>query len=297
MSLGDSLIVCSLLCEAMWEEQAMYYIVPFDCTCEECGSKFSGLFYRMVPQDDTSPLGSAMSSGMKALAETVDARNTRKSLERRLQDKRWSQLSSGGIYAGVSYGDYMGHSCPHCGARQSWDPMTEPKEPEKKSGKLFYMVIGAIFCGIIGMLAGLFLMIAFDGTAFFISMGVGAAVGAVLGNVVADGVNKEEVESYEKRRSAYETDLAAYRAFQESLSQRTQHNEPVPKIDQGSFATDISISSRIVPHKLGCCPHCGKKLEGIVGITSVQVARARNNCCPWCGEMLPANIRMKVGSE
>ena len=59
------------------------------------------------------------STGMKAAAEHVDARNTKKGLDKRLRNKQWSELSSNGIGRGVCYSTPYAHFCPHCGARQS----------------------------------------------------------------------------------------------------------------------------------------------------------------------------------
>lgn len=275
-----------------------YYLVRFHANCEECGRRFEGVFWRMVPNSDGAMLASVMSSGLKNTAEYVDARNTKKGLEKRLREKRWSELSSGGITSGVSYTMPHTHFCPHCGARQSWDPMVEPKEPEKTSGRIGYAAIGVFFCGIVGMLIGLFAM-AFVGEtiALMVCTVLGVVFGAVFGYWIGGLINKDERESYAERRAAYERDKTAYEEYQKSLANRTVRNEPVPEFETGCFGPCIPAAADIGKFNPKHCPHCGRKLEGKYRVGSVEASRAAVGKCPHCGEMLPADRRLHVSTE
>lgn len=279
-------------------EAQRYYLVRFRTTCEECGHSFQGIFYRKVPENDTSPLSSVLPSQLNAAAESIDAKNTRKWLDTRLREHRWSEVSGGGAFTGVSYYMPFGHSCPHCGARQSWDPMQEPKKPEKKSGRLGYTAIGAVFCGICGMLVGLFAMaITLEHIALTICSVAGIVIGLLFGYWVGGLINKDELESYSERLAAYERDKEAYEKFQKSLATRTVHNEPEPDLDSGCFGPTVPFASDLDKYQPGHCPSCGKNVEGKVIVGSVNEARARRGCCPWCGEKLPAYLQVRVGSK
>ena len=226
---------------------ASYYIVRFNTVCEECGQPFEGVFYRMVPTEDGSPLTGVLTDGMLATAEYLDARMTKSSLESRLKERRWSELSSGGVMAGVSYAEPFHHSCPHCGARQSWDPMDEPKEPEKTEtvgGRIAYIIFSAFFLGIIGMLVGLFAMVIIDDAiGLLVCAALGVAAGIALGVWIGNNANKEAIETYDQRLEAYEREKAAYDAYQASLATRTTRNEPVPDFDSGCFAQEIPATN------------------------------------------------------
>ena len=39
----------------------MFCLIPFKCECEECGKEFNGVFWRLVPEDEISPLANVMS--------------------------------------------------------------------------------------------------------------------------------------------------------------------------------------------------------------------------------------------
>ena len=219
---------------------AGYYLVPFTCDCEVCGKPFKGVFFRNVPSNEDAFLSGALTSGMINAADYADARLTKRHLDSRIKEHRWTELGGGGVMTGVSYGEARGHACPNCGARQSWDPMDPPKEPEKTSGKVGYMVISAIICGIIGMLVGLFAMVIADSEIALIGCAaIGVVGGAAAGYSMAGSINKEEASNYDERLAAYQRDKAAYEAYQASLATRAAKNEPVADCEAGYFDADI----------------------------------------------------------
>ena len=222
---------------------ADYYLVKFRTDCEVCGKPFEGVFYRMVPKNSEAPLSGVLTSGMLAAADYADARLTKHHLDSRIRERRWTELSDGEVTTGVSYGEPFNHSCPHCGARQSWDPMDEPKEPEKTEtigGRIAYVIFGALFLGIIGMLVGLFAMaIVNDAIGLVVCAALGVAAGIALGIWIGINSNKEAIESYALRLEAYERDKAAYDSYQQSLATRTTRNEPAADLESGYFATEV----------------------------------------------------------
>ena len=109
-----------------------------------------------------------------------------------------------------------------------------PVEPEKSTAKpVSSMIVGALICGIIGMLAGLFIMIFTDTIALIISSLAGLAIGALLGLLVANSQKKSDLASYSQRCEDYQKELAEYNAHQESLKQRTASYEPI--IEEENF--------------------------------------------------------------
>lgn len=281
----------------------MFCLIPFECECEECGQEFDGVFWRLIPEEEISPLASVMSDGMLDLAHMVDARNALKKLQGQLRNHQWTGLSSGGITSNVSYGTPpAGHACPHCGARQSWDPLPEPVEPKEAGGGL--MGCSVLVCAGAGSLLGCVLMmlepfeLPGDITSWLIvGIIIGVIVGVVIGRLMNKSDDAEARASYPDRLAAYQRDVAAYNAYQESVAARKRRNEPVPDIENYCFAPNIVLPEDFNKHRKGYCPSCGKKLEGYAPKGSVQLGRAAGNCCPWCGAALPAGIRMKIGSE
>ncbi len=194
----------------------MYVLMDYHTTCEECGKRIDGVIARHVMENDSSLLGNTLNN----IADSVDAMNAKKGLERLVSDRDWKKLnfSNGGSH----------HNCPYCGAHQSWENMTEPVKPKETSGGhvstiLIFVVVGAI----IGMLIGLFIM-AF--TKSVLGMIIAAAVCAVIGGVLANWANKatdaDEKESFPRRMEEYEQYVKEYNEFQESLKTRAVHNEP-----------------------------------------------------------------------
>ena len=273
-----------------------YYLVRFHTNCEECGKRFSGVFWALVPDSEAAPISGVMTTGMKAAAEHVDARNTKKGLDKRLRNKQWSELSSNGIGRGVCYSTPYAHFCPHCGARQSWDTMNKPKEPEKTSGSLFYIIAGAVLLGIGGMLIGLFAMaITLEHDPFFICLALGVILGALAGRSIGRSINQEEIQTYEKRLEEYRHECENYESFQQSLAKRTVHNEPIPEFETGCFGPEIPFPEDIGKYHPKGCPSCGRLIEGSVRLNSVEAARAAAGKCPWCGATLPGNRRVTLG--
>lgn len=197
------------------------YVVKFVANCEECGKPFEGVIIKSVPKNDSKIAGDMGN----ALADVGDYAIRRKSLENAVRDKRWADLN-------MSYG--TGHACPHCGARQSWDPMEKPEEPTKaakgKVGNMGCALLLAFFCGcVVALIAYLIQCFVFGESDPTIVLVVGA-VFMVGGVVVGIRGNREQdakaAASYDDRMAAYQKELATYEEFQRTVAARANHNEP-----------------------------------------------------------------------
>ena len=204
------------------------YVVKFVANCEECGKPFEGVVVKSVPKND-SKIADDMGN---ALADAGDYAIRRKSLENAVRDKRWADLN-------MSYG--TGHACPHCGARQSWDPMEKPEEPSKvakgKAGNMGCALLLAFFCGnLVALIVYLIQCFAFSESDPTIVLVV-VAVFMLGGMVVGIRGNREQdakaSESYDDRMAAYQKELAAYEEFQRTVGARARRNEPYVDLSSG----------------------------------------------------------------
>ncbi len=204
------------------------YVVKFVANCEECGKPFEGVIVKSVPKNDSKIAGDMGN----ALADAGDYAIRRKSLENAVRDKRWADLN-------MSYG--TGHACPHCGARQSWDPMEEPEVPTKvakgKAGNMGCALLLAFFCGcVVALIAYLIQCFVFGESDPTIVLVVGA-IFMLGGIVVGMRGNREQdakaAESYDDRMAAYQRELAAYEEFQRTVGARAKLNEPYVDLSSG----------------------------------------------------------------
>ena len=121
--------------------ESYYYLVDFTAVCEECGQRFNGVIAKEVPVNDSALAGNILNS----MADSVDAGTRKKAVESAVRDERWSDLD-------MCYG-LLEHECPHCRARQSWDPMEKPKEPKQEVTFVDKALCIVLFAGI-GLVAG-----------------------------------------------------------------------------------------------------------------------------------------------
>ena len=177
------------------------YQVAFHAICEECGRPFDGLVAQRP-------------SVTNAASDMWDAPTRRKFLEHAVRNRRWSSLDT-------RYGP-DGHGCPHCGARQSWDPLPKPEEPTRAvRGKVAVMgcfLFAAFIVGGTVALSEYLVQILALGEDDPLVMFVAWAACLVVGVVLAMRYNKEEDRLaggiYKERVRTYELQLAAYEDYQ-----------------------------------------------------------------------------------
>ena len=220
--------------------ESYYYLVDFTAVCEECGKRFNGVIAKEVPVNDSALAGNILNS----LADSADAGIRKKAVENAVRDKRWQDLD-------MCYG-LLEHECPHCRARQSWDPMEKPKEP-KQEATVGDKALGiGCFAGaglIAGVLAGFVVYIVplmfFDFDSFIPALVVIAA--AFIGGIVAGAKsNKEDVERMASTRDEvqqnYQGKLAAYNEYQQRLKNNPTRNEPQVALSTGRFVSSLEAT-------------------------------------------------------
>ncbi len=268
--------------------ETYYYMVKFRATCEDCGKSFEGVVAKQVPVNDSALAGNIGN----ALADAGDLAIRRKSLEGAVRDRRWADLD-------MEYG-LGGHGCPHCGARQSWDPMPKPEEPKRtakgKAGNMGCFLLAAFFVGaiiaLIEYLIQSFVLGEDDPTILFVVWAACLVAGIVLA-VRSNKKDDEEADAtYPERMKEYERQMAEYEDYQAKVAARVVRHEPIVDLASG-----VTFSRKLAVYEWGkadihCCPSCGKRLEGTVRMNSVQANRAAAGVCPWCGSELPSNRRI-----
>lgn len=271
-----------------------YYYVNYHATCEKCGKRFDGYIERGVAKNDSEILGDMINS----FADSVDGMNARKYVETRVNDGRWSELR-------MPYG-LDGHSCPHCGARQSWDPPVKPQEPEKKqrlsskAGAIGWMVFGSAFAGgVLGLIAYLIQSFVFyedDPAILAVVFTVCVVAGVIIGLWSNKKTGEDLADTYDERMEAYRRNLADYEVYERDVAARPSRNKPIADLAHGFFyPRQLTTLDELAKAHPNACPSCGKKLEGQVLAHSVHAARVNAGCCPWCGEKLPAGRQVRLG--
>lgn len=267
-----------------------FYMVKFSADCEECGRRFEGVVSKEVPTNDSKLAGNIVNE----MADAGDLAIRRKSLESAVRDKRWSDLD-------MSYG--MGHGCPHCRARQSWDPMPKPEEPKKtakgKAGNMGCALLASFFAGgVVALIEYAIQSFVFgedDPTFLFIVWAVVIVAGIIWGIKGNKDEDAKAADSYGERMAEYQKKLADYEAFQQTLKERSQRNEPVVDLKSGVTYRHKLFVSEWGKADPRFCPKCGKKLEGKVIAGSIEAQRASAGQCPWCGEKLPSDRKISLG--
>lgn len=218
-----------------------YYLVDFEAVCEECGKRFSGVIAQEVPVNDSALAGNILNT----MADSADAKIRKTYVEKAVRDKRWSDLN-------LCYG-LTQHDCPHCLARQSWDPMTKPTEPKaKESAADQAMGIGlTLVLGLgAGIAAGLVLtiiqLVLLPDLAFGWGFGIGIAV-CLIGSIwLGVTINKQDAEetdnTYDERLKKYQGELKAYNAYQQRLRDNPTRNEPLVTLSSGRFVSSMEAS-------------------------------------------------------
>ena len=217
--------------------ESYYYLVDFTAVCEECGQRFNGVIAKEVPVNDSALAGNILNS----MADSVDAGIRKKAVESAVRDERWSDLD-------MCYG-LLEHECPHCRARQSWDPMEKPQEPKQEVTFVDKALCIVLFAGIglvAGVLAGFVVFIVplmlFDFDSFIPALVVIAA--AVIGGIVA-GVksNKEDEERTANTRDEvqkdYQRKLTAYNEYLKRLKDNPTRNKPQVMLSSGRFVSSM----------------------------------------------------------
>lgn len=268
----------------------MYYVVKFDATCENCGKKYTGFMGHICPKNDASLLGDTLN----AAADSIDARRIKKKVE-----------------DAVRYHNYEGmeiapNTCPACGSYQTWNPAVKPVKPEPNrvtakgviGSSLFlsiFVVPAFIILSLISLLTPLNDLLGDFGILYFILLGI--IVSFILGKRLC----KSEIisdEEYQKKLKDYEDEMQWYGKVDSALKNRTVHNLPDASLSSGKFTNSdpysVYLQGGVKETNGKYCPTCHKKLHGVVGMNSLELARARNHCCPWCGSALPANIQLNV---
>lgn len=205
-------------------ETTYCYAAEYSCKCEECRKTFSGIAYTFVRDgSDQSVLPAFLPNSINDMLGYAEARLAKKRLEDNCASKPYSDIC------------FTDAVCPHCGSRQSWRPLSRPKEPVKPGGPIGLMLISAFFLGIIGMLTGLFVMIAAGTTGFIISAVLGIVLGLVIGLIAHKQQKDQELEEYRKAMEIYPEDLKKYEEFNRELAQRKELYEPVVDLKKGRF--------------------------------------------------------------
>ncbi len=221
--------------------ESYYYLVDFEATCEECGRRFTGVIAKEVPVNDSALAGDTLNS----VADQVDAAIRRKAVEKAVQERRWTDLD-------LCYGLNQ-HECPHCLARQSWDPMERPKEPQRKvtAGQQAMGVGCFVFFGLIaGVMVGLILtivqLVILPDLDFGWGFGIGIAVCAIGSVALGIQSNKEDVKRTEdaadERMRAYRGELEAYNQYQQRLKDNPTRNEPLVHLSSGRFVSSLEAT-------------------------------------------------------
>lgn len=201
------------------------YAADYRCGCEVCGKEFGGVAYNLVRDgSDSSPIAKAMTDGMLDLAAYAEARAAKRRLE-----------TNSGI---PPYDDicFTAETCPYCGARQSWRPLPEPKEPSKPTGPVGSAVIGAFVFAFFGGLISLFIWLFADNVwAFVIPFAISVLLGAACGLWFNSISGEQDKKDYDKAVKAHAEYIAEYEEFRKSLSERKVKNEPVIDLSTGRF--------------------------------------------------------------
>ena len=270
-----------------------YYYVNYHADCEKCGKGFDSYIKRAVAKNDSELLGDAINS----FADSVDGMNARKFVEACVKEGRWSELW-------MDYGP-TGHGCPHCGARQSWDPPVVPPEPEKKqaaSSKLgsiglsvFIFVVAGLVIGLLQYIVQTSFFYDSDPTMLMAIVVICAIAGVIFGIWMNKKTGEDLVDTYDERMRSYQEALANYEAFQQEVASRPSRNTPVVDFKSGIFTKwEISTLDELAKAHPDVCPSCGKQLKGQVLANSVHASRVNAGCCPWCGEKLPAARQVRL---
>ena len=221
--------------------ESYYYLVDFEATCEECGKRFSGVIAKEVPVNDSALAGDTLNS----MADQVDAGIRKRAVEKAVREKRWTDLD-------FCYG-LMEHECPHCFARQSWDPMEKPKEPQQKvtAGEQVMGVGCFVFFGlIVGVMVGLILtiiqIILLPDLDFGWGFGIGIVLCTIASIVLGVWSNRDDVERTEstadERVKAYQHELEVYNQYQRRLEGNQTRNEPLVNLSSGRFVSSLEAS-------------------------------------------------------
>jgi hypothetical protein len=168
----------------------------------------------------------------------------RKAVESAVRDRRWSDLE-------LSYGA-NGHSCPYCGARQSWDPLDEPAEPMKtvhgKSNNLGCFIGGCVFAGVVvGLVFYLIQSFGFQNDDPWLPFAAPIVVGLIVGIVLGLRSDRDEearsVETYSERIADYRRNRIEYEAFQNQLASRPVLSEPEVDYSTASYSPTKWVTS------------------------------------------------------
>ena len=207
------------------DEKVYCYAADYRCGCEVCGKEFGGVAYNLVRDGgDLSPLAGVMTSGMLDMVQYAEARAAKKRLE---------ENSGAPPYDDIYF---TAEECPYCGARQSWRPLPEPKEPSKPTGPVGSAVIGALIFAFFGGLISLFIWIFADSIwAFVIPFAVSVLLGAACGLWLNKTNGEQDKKSYETALKNHAEYVKEYEEFQKSLSERKAKNKPVTDLSTGRF--------------------------------------------------------------
>ena len=176
-----------------------FYEVDYRCECEACGTQFQGVIRR-------GPLeyaGGVIPSGVGAALDDADMVLSRKLIE--------SAINGTG---NQPYLATNADSCPHCGARQSWYPLAEPKKPGGIGGYIA-AAVGGMVVGLI-----LWLILFFDAfLPFLLMLTLGAALGVFL-------VYRSRRKNGDRAAADYRKAKQEYDSFARSMAERTVKNKP-----------------------------------------------------------------------
>lgn len=177
-----------------------FYEVDYHCTCEVCGVRFTGVMRRGPLEYGSSILPSQMAAAVTAADMVLSRKLIQSSV-----DGTGSQ----------SYIAANAEHCPHCGARQSWYPVVEPKKSHGFGLVLFMGFLGAM----LGILLWAIFLIDVDAAGPWF-MGAGIALGVVPSAMLAWKDRTPNKGSYQEQKKAYEE-------FSESMKTRTVREKPV----------------------------------------------------------------------
>ncbi len=177
-----------------------FYAVDYHCSCEACGQPVTGVI-RRGPLEYSA--GGVIPTGIGAALDAADMVLSRKLIQ--------SAVEGSGNQPYIATN---ADKCPHCGARQSWYPLSEPKKPGGAAGYIA-AVIGGMAVGLI-----VWLIFFFDAfLPFLLMLGLGGGLGAFL-------VHRSRSRNGEKDRAAYLQAKQEYDAYMKSLAERSARNKP-----------------------------------------------------------------------
>lgn len=171
-----------------------FYEVDYRCICEVCGQEITGVLRRGPLEAN----GGILSAGLASAADAADMLLSKKLIG--------DALESGGVMPCTAEN---ADACPHCGARQSWRPLREPKRPGGIGGYIGGMLGGLLLFLLLALIFANRLFL--DSAAFGIGvMVLGAGVGFWLVWLYRRKHLGKETETYLEQKKEYDEAVQSF---------------------------------------------------------------------------------------